>query len=150
MKKLAPRLMKISVFLSTFTAWATLAAATTIVVSTSSGAPEVPTTWRLRNHTSAPVVVTCTRDGSHDGTPITMASTRIPARSTTSYHWGDAYYADGLGLNAGTWDCRAGRSGKDLSPAGGFTTGWGEHVELMIQQQADTLTVKKLALHPDK
>lgn len=97
------------------------------------------TKWTILNDTDASVTITCDRMRSDDGVSIKLKPTEVPPHQSLEYNWGDAWYNDGMGLNAGSWAC----STESGAAIGTFKSDWGEGVALVVKSTNGRLSLAK-------
>ena len=93
-----------------------------------------PTTWRILNSSDKPIDIACWGKTAGGSRPVELARMAIKSGETSEQIWGDEWYNDGLGLQAASWECKAGLSGESLTSSGSFSTDWGQNMILSLVQ----------------
>lgn len=102
-----------------------------------------PTVWSIHNNSQRAIEITCTGKDPHADLVMTSPAISVKAQADSSLTWGDAWFNDGLGLNAGSFNCTVKDGARTVAATGEFKSDWGESVALTFAARDDGWVVTK-------
>ncbi|APJ04648.1 hypothetical protein [Silvanigrella aquatica] len=104
---------------------------------------ESSTKWKLKNNSKEDITLSC-KNATEEKSNISMTSRPIKPGKTETFDWGDNYYNDGLGLNAGKWSCITKNKTNLPTEFDQFSSDWGENISLVINSADGKLKLIKV------
>ncbi len=110
-----------------------------------------PTVWKVHNRAGTPIAILCASDELIGiSGQARFESPVIASGSSYSHGWGEAWHNDGMGLNAGTFTCKANTSsdGQSVAASITFNVTWDEPAEISILKKDSGLNLSKRTVLP--